>query len=610
MFRRILFFTLSLILIFSFLFHPDILTIIAGIALFLFGMLCLEQGFRQASGGILAQIIQRVTGNRWSSYSFGVLATGLLQSSSLSSVITVSFVSTGLVSLATGLALVVGSGLGATLGTWLIAGFGMKVAISHYAMPLLVMGTVLQLQGSHRARSSGNILLGIGFLFLSIHYIREGMTEAGDLTLLTSDYGLWGGIVVGIILTVLMQSSHALLVLVIAAMANNLLNFDQALALCIGTNIGTTTTAALAAIGATTDGRRVALGNLLFKVVAALAILPFFSVMPMLIQKLSEVIGIGDSPTLQLALFHSLYNLIGALLTLTFLTPMITLLNRLIPSPKISHAITLPLPREKPVRARLLTDAVMEHPDAALQALKIESGRLYQRTVSLIGFALYVEQHQLYDQEDLPLSETIPPWPNWGIGKLYKVQVRALHEDIVQFSEATLRDASPYQQQNIRAILVACENFISAIKRVRLLQKSLRKHIRAEHAPVRSHYLRLRRRIITTIRRIHELAESDPKEITKAVHTLRRELHKQDLLTGDSLASLLKDSQTSSAHVVQMINDNGTAHDVCNSLIDGAVILLLQGEHSIIQQGTKPSSKRSAPFWQSHHWKVDIGQQG
>ncbi len=607
MFRRMLFFTLSLILIFSFLFHPDILTIIAGIALFLFGMLCLEQGFRQASGGVLAQIIQRVTGNRWSSYGFGVLATGLLQSSSLSSVIIVSFVSTGLVSLAAGLALVVGSGLGATFGTWLIAGFGMKVAISHYAMPLLVMGTVLQLQGSYRARSTGHILLGIGFLFLSIHYIRQGMTEAGDLSLLTSDYGLWGGIAVGVVLTVLMQSSHALLVLVIAAMSNNLLNFEQALALCIGTNIGTTTTAALAAISATTDGRRLALGNLLFKVIAALAILPVFSLMPMLLQQLSQPLGMGDAPTLQLALFHSLYNLVGALLTLTLLNPMIALLNRLIPSPQLDHAIALPLPREKPVRARLLTDAVMEHPDAALQALKIESGRLYQRTVSLIGFALYVDQSQLHDHAEMPLSDTIPPWPNWRIGKLYKLQVRALHEDIVRFSEATIRDASPAQRQNIRAILLACENFISAIKRVRLLQKSLRRNIRTENTSVRRHYLRLRRRIITTIRRIHELAENDDMDITRAVHTLRKELHKQDLLTGDSLATLLQDNQTNAAHVVQMINDNGTAHDVCNSLIDGAVILLLQGEQSIIQQGAKPSSKRSAPFWQSHHWKVDIG---
>ncbi len=607
MFRKIFFIAISLLLTGSFLFYPQVLTITAGIALFLFGMLCLDKGFRQASSGILSRIINKIISNRWNSYLTGVVSTAILQSSSLISVISVSFVSTGLISLGAGLALMIGSGLGATAGTWLMAGYGMKVAISHYAMPMLVMGTLLQLQSGHRSRSSGYILLGIGFLFLGVHYIREGVTEAGNLSLLTNDYGLLGGILAGIIFTTLMQSSHALLVVVIAAMSNGLLSFDQALALCIGTNIGTTTTAALASIQATTDGRRLALGNLLFKLIPALIIVPTLPLWENLLSTLSGFLGITEHPLLKLALFHSLFNLTGAIIAIPLLGILLRILCTIIPSKESRDTLKLPIPEQQPYRAKLLTEAVQEHPDAALQALKIESAELYQRTVSLIGFGLYVQEDQLYDDDHSSLSETIPPWPNWRVGKLYKLQIRALHEDICTFATDITVDASPEHKESILAILTAGENFIFAIKQLRLLQKSLRRHIRSDNDSVRQHYLMLRKRIIFTIRRIHQLAELDRDNIAEAVNTLRKDLHKQDLLTGDSLTNLLKDRNASARHTVQLINDNGTTHNICNGLIDGAVILLLQGENAIIREGYK-SSDGNHLFWQSSNWSTKKGR--
>ncbi|CAM3784998.1 Na/Pi cotransporter family protein [Parendozoicomonas haliclonae] len=583
MFRKVFFLAIIVLLTTSFFFHPEILTITAGVSLFLFGMLCLEQGFRQASGGVLARIIERATGNRWSSYATGAFATSLLQSSSLSSVITVSFVSTRLVTLSAGLALVIGSGLGSTFGTWLMAAYGMKVAISHYAMPMLVMGTLLQLQKGHRTRSSGYILLGIGFLFLGIHYIREGMAEAGDLSLLTSNYGLLGGVLAGTVLTVLMQSSHALLVLVIAAMANQLLSLEQALALCIGTNIGTTTTAALASISATIDGRRLALGNLLFKLCATFIVLPFMPWWQSLVMALSQTLNIADQPMMQLALFHSLFNLAGALLIIPVLGLTVRLLQLLIPTREKNTSLELPLPQQQPVRAKLLTKAMQEHPDAALKALNTEGGELYQRTIALISFGLYIQPELLYNDQQ-PLDDTIPPWPNWRVGKLYKLQIRELYDDITRFADDIASDISPSQRESLHAILSACENFISAIKQLRLLQKSLRRNLNNEHDPVRKHYLMLRKRIIKTIRTIHQLADDETLDITEAVHALKKDLYKQDLLTGDSLSNFLKDDETTPLHAMQLINDNGTAHTICNSLIDGAVILLVQGERNIIRQ--------------------------
>ncbi len=598
MLRRILFTAIISLLMFSFWFHPDILTITAGISLFLFGMLCLEQGFKQASGGLLSRVLERTTRTPLSSYITGVVSTSVLQSSSLSSVITVSFVSTGLVTLSTGIALVVGSGLGSTAGTWLMAAYGMKVAISHYAMPLLVLGTLLQLQKSHRYQGGGYILLGIGFLFLGIHYIREGMAEAGDLSVLSGDYGLLGGVLTGLLLTVLMQSSHALLVLVIAAMANGLVSLDQALALCIGTNIGTTATAAMASIGASADGRRLALANTLFKLSAMLVIMPFMPLWTVAVTELSTALNIADSDMLQLALSHSLFNCVGAIIVMPALPWLEKLLNRCFRTPDEHISLDIPLPERKTARSEHLNATAMEHPDAALKALRAESRRLYRRAVALIGFGLYIGDDLLHGEGDAPLPESVPPWPNWRVGKLYKVQIRGIYEDITQFCDELESRVDPKQKDCVLAIRTACDNFVSAIKHLRLLQKSLRKHIRTDTDPVRRHYWLLRTQIITTLRRIHTLSLDEGADIASAVSALKKEIYRQDLLTGNSLTALLDDSETSAFHTTSLINDNGTAHDICNSLIDGAVILMLQGQGSIIHHGLgEKAREKSRFFW-------------
>ena len=458
MFRKVLFSAMVLLLAYSLWFRPDILTITAGISLFLFGMLCLEQGFRQVSGGWLAKTLKRTTQTPWSSYGAGLAATSLLQSSSLVSVLALSFVSTRLITLSAGIALLMGAGLGSTVGTWLIAAFGMKVAISHYAMPLLVMGTLLQLQKAHRVQGGGYVSLGLGFLLLGIHYIKEGMGGIGDSALLSFDYGLLAGVLIGAFLTVLMQSSHALLILVITAMSGGHLDYSDAIALCIGTNIGTTATAAVAAITASPDGRRLALANVLFKVSAAFFIM---LTMPFWIstnQSIASILGIAGNNMLELALFHSLFNIVGAVLMVPCLDPMQKFLKRMFADQDKQNHLNIPLPVDEPTRARGLTLTALQHPDSALTALRTESTFLYRQTVALISFGLYVDNSLSHDN-NLDLPESIPPWPNWRVGKLYKLQIRGIHEDICNFCDQLEPQVGPEQKADIAALRMACNNF-------------------------------------------------------------------------------------------------------------------------------------------------------
>jgi len=160
MIRKIFLPTILIVLAYGFWISPDFKEISSGVAIFLFGMLFLEEGFKAFTGGLLERILAKTTDKLWKSLSFGVISTTFMQSSSLVSVITISFLSAGLISLAAGIGIVFGANLGTTTGAWLIAGFGLKVKISAYAMPMLVFGIILVFQKSIHLKGIGYILAG------------------------------------------------------------------------------------------------------------------------------------------------------------------------------------------------------------------------------------------------------------------------------------------------------------------------------------------------------------------------------------------------------------------------------------------------------------------
>lgn len=224
MLKKLLLPVVFLFLAGGFWLSADFKTISAGVAIFLFGMLSLEQGFSAFTGGLLERVLKRATSSHMRSLGFGMVSTAVMQSSSLVSVIAISFLSAGLISLAAGIGIVFGANLGTTTGAWLIAGFGLKVDIAKYAMPMLVFGIVLLFQSSSKLKGAGSVLCGLGFLFLGIYYMKEGF-EAFKSTIDLAQYSVSGypGVLlfmlIGVFATVVMQSSHATLVLIITALA-------------------------------------------------------------------------------------------------------------------------------------------------------------------------------------------------------------------------------------------------------------------------------------------------------------------------------------------------------------------------------------------------------
>ena len=314
MLRRILLPTIVFALGYGFWASSSFQDLAAGVALFLFGMLCMEQGFKAFSGGTLQRLLSASTDRLWKSLSFGVVSTTLMQSSSLVSVITISFLSAEMIGLAQGIGIIFGANLGTTTGAWIVAGFGLKVKISAYAMPLLVFGVLFLMQSSARIKGLGWILVGVGFLFLGIHFMKEGFAsyaEQIDLAryAIPGVKGLLVFTLIGVVATVVMQSSHATLTPTIAALAAGQVTYENALALAIGANVGTTITALLGSLSANVSGKRLAVAHLVFNMVTGAVALVFIQPLLRAVEGISAAVGIAaDDFTLKLAVFHTLFN--------------------------------------------------------------------------------------------------------------------------------------------------------------------------------------------------------------------------------------------------------------------------------------------------------------
>ena len=308
-----------LVLAWSFWLSPAWLELCAGLALFLFGMQCLEDGLRALAGSRLEQLIGRSTDRPRKGLLFGIGATMVLQSSTLVSLLTIAFVSTGLLSLVGALPILFGANLGATSGIWLLAVAGQNFSLAPAALPVLVVGVLGSAFGP-RAKAAGRVLLGIAFIFLGIDWLKSGFDALGDgvdLSALRVD-GLPESLVfigVGLLMTVVLQSSHATLMLTLAALASGQITLVQGMAIAIGSNVGSSvSTAIVGMLASHRGGQRLALAHVLFNVVTAIIASLMLWPLAWLVRAAFVPFGLQDNALLQLALFHTLFNVLGVVI--------------------------------------------------------------------------------------------------------------------------------------------------------------------------------------------------------------------------------------------------------------------------------------------------------
>ena len=552
--------------------------IAAGVAIFLFGMLAMEEGFKSLTGGLLEGLLDRTTDRLWKSVSFGIVTTTIMQSSSLVSVVAISFLSAGMIGLAAGIGIVFGANLGTTTGAWLVAGFGLKVSISAYAMPLLVFGVLLILQRSRALRGIGYVLAGLGFLFLGIHHMKEGFEAFKDQVDLAA-YALPGlrGVLaytaVGIVATVIMQSSHATLVLTITALASGQIGYENALAVAIGSNVGTTITAILGSLGANIDGKRLAAAHLVFNLVTGTVAIALLRPFVAAVESLSGWLGIAaDDHALKLAVFHSLFNLTGIVLMLPATGALVRLLERRLRAPPSTEAMPL-----------YLSTAAAELPDVTVEALRRETRHLLSNALEILAHGIGLHRRELRSQE--PLADIVrrrsrPPVID--IDERYERSVKPLFGAIIDFvSRAQTRTGDDAAERLFR-LRSSCRRIIDAVKGVKHLNKNLSRQMNAPNRAVREHYDRIRIQLGEVLRLVTRLETPDGDAVT----TLSFDDAKLDLLRfddrlTDDLAGAIRAGRIPSSAVTSIMNDANYAKEVGLDLLDVLQVLSsVGGEHA------------------------------
>jgi phosphate:Na+ symporter len=312
-----------------------IATILGGVGLFLLGMILLTDGLKALAGDSLRGFLARFTGGRFSSMAAGAGITTVVQSSSATTLATIGFVSAGLLTFHQAVGILLGANLGTTSTGWLLSVLGLEFSISKVALPLIGVGALTRLLTRDRLAHVGLAIAGFGLIFVGIDTLQAGM-ETLSTRIDPSSFpqaGLSGRlllVLVGVVMTVVMQSSSAAVATTLTALHTGTIDLTQAAALVVGQNVGTTVTAGIAAIGASVPAKRTALAHVLFNVITGLLA---FMVLPLAVWLLETGARAIDvtAPALLLAGFHTAFNLLGVLVFLPLLNPFSTLVTRLLP---------------------------------------------------------------------------------------------------------------------------------------------------------------------------------------------------------------------------------------------------------------------------------------
>lgn len=502
------------------------LQLCAGLAIFLFGMQCLEEGLRQLAGGRLEQLLARSTGTPARGLLFGIGGTVVLQSSTLVSLLTIAFISSGLIGLGGGLAIIFGANLGATSGIWLLALAGHDFSLSPLALPLLVFGVLAGFTGP-RGRAAGRVVLGIAFVFLGIDQVKSGFAAFGghlDLAAMPVE-GVRGVLLfalAGLAATVVLQSSHATLMLILAALAAGQLELGPALALAIGSNVGSSvSTGVVGALGGNRSGQRLALAHVLFNVATALLALALLSPLTWLVLAASGLAGFGANTLLQLALFHTLFNAIGVALFWPWQGRLAHWLQRWLPERAEPVPVAANRPAsDGPLRARHLSGQALDSADAAAAAVALELRHLGALSLEVIcralGLPLAGPSSPVPD--DARLSER-PPDDCPDAEALYRQRVKGVYADLLAFMGRIEVPMDEEHQRFWTQGQMAAAQMVEAVKDAKHLQKNLLPRLRGEDAPLRQAYVALRRHLFGQMRALYGSGD-DP---TMRARTARRD---------------------------------------------------------------------------------------
>ena len=309
----------------------DFLRLIGSLGLFLYGMKIMSEGLQKFAGDSLRRILTAMTTNRVTGVLTGVLITALIQSSSATTVMVVSFVNAGLLTLTQSISVIMGANIGTTVTAWLISALGFKVDIAAFSLPLLAFGIPLLFSGKSSRKSVGEFIFGFSFLFMGLQALKANAPDLGanpEMLAFVQNYADMGFfsiilfLFIGAILTMIVQASAATMAITLIMCANGWIDYQLGVALVLGENIGTTITANLAALTGNTQARRAALAHLAFNIFGVIWVLilfyPFTNAVSWFVTNVMRISDPSVAVSFKLAAFHTAFNISNTFVMIWF----------------------------------------------------------------------------------------------------------------------------------------------------------------------------------------------------------------------------------------------------------------------------------------------------
>lgn len=379
----------------------QILTLLGSLALFLYGMTMLSESLQKVAGNKLRSILSAMTANRFTRILTGTVITSVIQSSSATTVMVVSFVNAGLLTLTQAIGVIMGANIGTTFTAWIISLLGFSADISILSIPLIAFGFVLMMFKSQKRKSVGEMIIGFALLFLGLSYLKNSVPDLSNnpeaIAFITrwTDWGFLSVLIfvfVGTVLTIVLQSSSATMALTLVMSSQGWIPFEIAAAMVLGENIGTTITANLAASVGNVSSKRAAMAHTVFNIFGVIWVLVLYKPFLWLVSKVVVMFGgmdpfqSSDSLLYAISTVHTLFNVINTIVLVWFTPQIVRLVTWIVKSKK---------DEEEVFRLRYIQSGMMNTSELSLEQAEQE----------IVHFAEIMKRQYVYAREAINNSD-------------------------------------------------------------------------------------------------------------------------------------------------------------------------------------------------------------
>ena len=430
----------------------DFLKLIGSLGLFLYGMKIMSEGLQKVAGDRLRSILTAMTTNRVTGVLTGVLITALIQSSSATTVMVVSFVNAGLLTLAESISVIMGANIGTTVTAWIISIFGFKVDMAAFALPLLAIALPLIFSGKSNRKSIGEFIFGFSFLFMGLSYLKANAPDLNanpEMLAFVQNYTDMGFfsillfLFIGTILTMIVQASAATMAITLIMCANGWISLELGAALVLGENIGTTITANLAALTANTQAKRAALAHFVFNVFGVIWVLIIFHPFMELVNWVVDTFFQSNNPEVaisyKLSAFHSIFNICNVCILIWG----VKLIERTV------CALIHPKEEDEEPRLRFITGGMLSTAELSILQARKEIHLFAERTHRMFGmvqdlmhtekdddfnklFSRVEKYENISDNMELEIANYLTQVSEGRLGSESKLQIRAMLREVTE----------------------------------------------------------------------------------------------------------------------------------------------------------------------------------